>query len=486
MASPASKRSPAILSAYTAQEHRRRLENIGVCEKAIRSCLRKHLIRSYLPGQCTYNLCEYPAGLPWEPNDYDEKELDALRDEGIRLIQVHNEWRDELGIAGGDHFTSHNPKAFRRFVDMVHGRGMKIIPYVSTGFFDLRDAHWRSEWSRGGRHRATYWQLAMNSASSVGWRAYLLPNLVRLMDEYGVDGLYNDDSPFRNGNPTADEVLPFAQTDAQRKIRLHRGGGAADRVLPFTQGDPYAATYADLNALIYAEIKRRGGVYKIHAGNTTRPPTELTIYDYLWVGECCSNPDGVRDATKNYEPYVVPCVDFSASPNVENEDQIYRNSIPYMQFPLLQAGRPFTGERDNAPGLKYTHGYRNLRQAWEHYQAHPNGPHPAGWWDSVPGRPEMRPTYARWLKQYLPLVEEGTWAYLEIHDSDLFAAPMPKDVVASAFANRDLYLVLANYGQTSSEVATVNSFLPVADAGSAPSNRWTLPKRSLQILRKTG
>lgn len=454
--------APPIMSAYTAEEHRRRLQNIGTCESAVRKCMRKHLIRSYLPGQCIYNLCEYPANLPWEPNDYDEQELDRLRDHGIRLIQVHNEWRDELRIAGGDVFTPHNPTGFRKFVDMVHRRGMKIIPYTSTGYFESRDPHWKEAWSRGGTHRATYWLLAINSTASVGWRAYLLPQLLKVMDEYGVDGLYNDDSPFRDGNPTPDELLPFKD------------------------GDPHAAAYADLLALIYAEIKRRGGVYKLHAGGTTQPPTDLPIYDYLWVGECCANQDDVREKTKNHTPYLVPCLDFAASPDFKDEDSLYLNSIPYMQFPLLQAGRPFTGERDHAPGIKYTPGYRNLDKAWEHYKAHPEGPHPYGWWDSVPGRPEARPTHARWLKRYQPMVEEGTWAYLEITDSNFFAQPLPEKIVASAFANRELHLALANYGQNTLEIETNDACVPIADATIAPRNKWSLKGRSLQILRRAG
>ena len=46
----------------------------------------------------------------------------------------------------------------------------------------------------------------------------------------------------------------------------------------------------------------------------------------------------------------------------------------------------------------------------------------------------------------MPLVEEGTWAWLEIRDSSLFTRPLPAHVVASAFVNRESYLVLANYG----------------------------------------
>jgi len=53
--------APAVLAEYTADDHRRRLRNIGVCNQAIRSCMRKHLVNSYLPGQCCYNLGEYPA-----------------------------------------------------------------------------------------------------------------------------------------------------------------------------------------------------------------------------------------------------------------------------------------------------------------------------------------------------------------------------------------------------------------------------------------
>ena len=175
------------------------------------------------------------------------------------------------------------------------------------------------------------------------------------------------------------------------------------------------------------------------------------MYDYLWVGEGVGNADGLREAVKNHPPYVVPCIDMTFA-KIENDDEPYLHAIPYMQFPLLQAGRPFTGERAMIPGVRVRFRQddfwmRRCREAWKYYQAHPNGPHTYGGWDAVPGRAETRPTHARWLKQYLPLVEEGTWAWLEIGESSLFARPLPKDVVASAFANRELYLVLANYGQ---------------------------------------
>ena len=65
-----------------------------------------------------------------------KQELDKLRDHGIGLIQLHGEWCDNLGLFGGNHFTPQNPAGFRRFVDMVHRRGMKLIVYISDDGFD--------------------------------------------------------------------------------------------------------------------------------------------------------------------------------------------------------------------------------------------------------------------------------------------------------------------------------------------------------------
>ncbi len=112
----------------------------------------------------------------------------------------------------------------------------------------------------------------------------------------------------------------------------------------------------------------------------------------------------------------------------------------------------------------------------------PRGPISYGWWDSVPGRPEARQTHAKWLKRYSPLVEEGTRAYLEITDSDFFAAPLPKGVTASAFANKDLYIVLANYTQTAVEVEMAGSGSPVGEERQARGNHWRIPSRSARIF----
>lgn len=445
---------------------RRRLENIAFCRRAIRSAMRTHLVTDYIPGQCVYNLGEYPSEKPWSPDDTDERELDRLRDHGISLIQVHEEWVDSQRLFGSHKLAAVNPAGFRRFVEMVHRRGMRIIVYISSGYFQRTDPDFQASWSGPGDLREIYFQYAHCSPANPGWRAYLLPRITRLLDDYGVDGLYND--------------LGYRQPGSKL--------AAPDEVLAFDEDEAHDGALADLLALIYAEVKRRGGLVKIHRGGIRRPLTDLKVYDYLWVGEGAKDGDRMRQATKDFPPYVVPCLDMSRA-RIRDEDELYLQSLPYMQFPLLLAGRPFTGQRATVPGINYPpeekcFWTRHCRAIWKYYQEHPHGPFSYGWWDSVPGRPEAQPTHARWLRQYLPLVEEGTRVWLEVQDSDLFRRPPPAEVTASAFANRHTFLVLANYGQEPITLETSGPYVDCAAPHSSSSESWTLAGRSLRIVRR--
>lgn len=459
-------RGPAVLVSYTSDDHRRRLTNVAICTRKIRKCLRTHLITDYLPAQCVYNLGEYPSRTPWEPDEYDEQELDRLKEHGIQLIHVMDEWNDRYGLFGRNKLTAVNPAGFRRFVSMVHQRGLKILAYASSGYFAGHDPEYDAAWSRPGDVLGGWWDLPRCSPASPGWRAYFLPRMVRILEDYELDGLYNDWG-----------YVPNAQKRVLEPAR--------DEVIAFEETPQYDGAVTDLLCLIYAEIKRRGGIYKMHADRANEPLTRgLRVYDYLWVGENVENADGLRTATKNHTPYVVPCIQ-GTSAKLEGTSEHFLHSIPYMQFPLLQGGRPLTGERavipiPRLPGIQETGFYA---AAWKYYQAHPNGPYIYGGWDPIPPDPEVRPAHARWLKRYLPLVEDGTWAYLEVADSDLFARPLPPDCVASVFANRDLYLVLANYGQSPHQIETAEAYVPADDRAAAPAKQWPLAARSLSILR---
>ena len=126
---------------------------------------------------------------------------------------------------------------------------MKVIVYASSGFFEKRDPDFRQEWARDQDLVELFYHYARCSPASPGWRAYLLKQLVRILDEYGVDGIYNDLGYLRlAGNParpTKDEVLAFRETETN------------DGAL------------GDLLGLIYEEVKRRGGIVKVHWARQT-------------------------------------------------------------------------------------------------------------------------------------------------------------------------------------------------------------------------
>ena len=459
--------TPPILSSYTSEDHRRRLQNIARCEAAIPKYVRRHLITDYIPGQAVYNLGEYPCRKPWDPDEYDERQLDELWNNGIRLVQVMEDWNDLLRLFGGDKYTSVNPAGLRRFIDMVHQRGMKILLYTSTGHFQITDPDYRPEWARPGfSTRAAHWQLMHCSAASAGWRAYVLPRTLGLMDEYEIDGLYNDAG----------------------SRRLHRDPELAtsDEVLAFEESPENDGALGDMLSLIYSEVKRRGGIYKIHLHDSQHPSTAEQLWDYLWVGEGLSNADRLREETKRHDPYLVPIFDWRDG-KLESDEEMFLHTVPFMQFPGLLAGRPFTGERSVIPGVDYqAHPLLdNWRERWRYHQANPDGPYSYGPWDAFPGRPSIRTAHARWLKRYYPLVEPGTYAYLEIENSRLLAGRPASDVVASVFVNLDTHLVLANYARAPAQIETTDSYFSVSDDSASPGKRFVLPPRSLLILRQS-
>lgn len=417
--------TPAILDSYSAEDHRRRLENIATCERGIGKYMRKHLVTSYIPGQCVYRL----HGENFTPDEEDDRELAKLQENGIGLIQVWSSWWNNCW-GGKPMYQSKNADGFRRLIELVHSHGMKIIPYTSTNFFERTDPNFRPEWAMHSRFDLVEhnYHLAHCSFASPGWREHVLAPMIRIMDEFDVDGLYND-----MGYMRPSDFVGYGKYYHQYP-RL-----AEDEVLAFQESATHDGALQDVLGLIYAEVKRRGGVYKLHKEGCDRACTDFRVYDYLWVGEAVWDINFLTETVKNYDPYVVP--EFSRHYKLEDENELYLNSFPYMQFPVTRTAN--TG-----------------------------------------GTLDSQEIHAHWLKHYIPVVEEGTWAWLNVSETRLLKSPLSEDIVVSVFANRDLYMVIANFGQQKVDVTTMDKYVSVTQPDAVPMKQWSLEPRSFQIMRR--
>ena len=449
----------------SAEQHRMRQENLLAASTVVNKCLRRFTIENYLPGQVTYNLGEYPARFSITPTDYDYRLLSKFAEQGAQVIQLHEEYNDAKRIMGADKFNSHDPEGLRRFVDLVHSLGMKIILYFSSGYFDRTDPDFRTEWGYPGVFlKECYYDYANCSPASPEWRAYLLPRLARLMDDYGVDGLYND--------------LGYVEPWKQKHI-------PPTHISPEPETPEHDAALEDLLGMIMNLVHRRSGMVKLHYTENKLPKCFSKIYDYLWVGESVKDLDGLRESTKRFPPYVIPCPDLSRAQSWDEED-LYLHTIPYMQFPLRVDGRPVTGERGFVPGVDYGDDFwtEHFHRIHEYTIKHPDGPYVYGWWDSSYGRPEARKKWFHYLELYRPMVSENTWCWVEIQKSRLFKEDLPEGITASLFVNEQSYLVLANYGASPVTVAT--SWRWRDRESGIEGMEWILPPRKLKLLEKVG
>ncbi|MFC1714445.1 hypothetical protein ACFL6S_12320 [Candidatus Poribacteria bacterium] len=417
--------APPILTTYSAEDHRRRLENIAICERSIGGYMRKHLVTSYIPGQCVYQL----RGENFTPDKEDDRELAKLRENGIGLIQVWSSWWDNCW-GGKPMYQSKNADGFRRLIDLVHNHGMKIIPYTSTNFFERTDPNFQPEWALHSKYDLVEhnYHLAHCSFASPGWREHVLASTIGIMDEFEVDGLYND-----MGYMRPSDFVGYGKY-YQQYPKL-----AKDEVTAFEENATQDGALQDMLGLIYAEMKRRGGIYKLHKEGCDSVHTDFRVYDYLWVGEAVWGIDFLRESIRNYDPYVVP--EYSRYFSLDDESELYLNSIPYMQFPVTRTAN--TG-----------------------------------------GTLDSQEVHAHWLKHYIPMVEEGTWAWLDVSETRLLESPLPEDIVVSVFANRDLYLVIANFGQQKLNVMTRDKYVSVIQSGAVPMKQWSLEPRSFRIIRR--
>lgn len=409
----------------TLQEHRSRIDNVNNAEKDNKKYTKRHRIVDYMPGQATYNLGDYPAKFSIAPTEYDYKLLKSMAENGVDMIQIHEEWNDAIRHLGADKFTSFDPKGLQQFVDLCHYFGIKIIPYISTGYFENTDPDFREDFARFHYgYRGGYCNYRKCYAGSATWREYIMPRTFAVLDKYGFDGIYND---------WGYDGLDVEQEKPENKGNLQ---------IEF----PYDPEIEDLLCLIYNEVKKRGGIYKVHADLNCRPITKDRVYDYLWIGEGCANKKfGVG---KEYQPYVVPC---QHTPFYENKtpDYYYASVIPFLQFPLLKHGRPLLGTATLEPDIEYyfngdTEEATMSAKIREYMKEHPDGPYVYSLWSSIPDDPDEYTRWSKYLALYKPMVTQSSIAYIELRESAAICSVLPDDVYVSMFVNENMYLVASN------------------------------------------
>ncbi|NLD87565.1 MAG: hypothetical protein GX633_04830 [Clostridiales bacterium] len=303
----------------TLDEHRARLENIRRANIEIKDCIREIRIRNYLPGQIIYYLGDYPAPMSITPTEYDFNLLKSYAENGVDLIQVHEEWNDTIRRFGASKYMSCDHEGMLRFVELCHYFGIKIIPYCSSSYLHYKDPEYTKEFSRDdGGCTDMHYSYRYGWAGSAKWKEFIIPRTFNIMDTYGFDGIFNDwgydwdNSEMKN--------IPSDKRDYSN--------GALDHY------DPEAE---DLIHTLYEGVHDRGGIYKLHVGGNNRAPVRGKYYDYLWVGE--GKFDSEYGAGKMFEPYLVPCPD---KPRLTNwgatkfdMDAYFAMTIPFVQFPLL-------------------------------------------------------------------------------------------------------------------------------------------------------
>ena len=400
----------------TEAQQKARIENIHAAESGNRQYLRRVRVRDYLAGQAIYNLGDYPAKVIAKPTGYDRELIKKMADAGVQLIQLHEDWNDACRLYGGDKFNAVDREGMKEFVQLCHAHDIKVIAYVSSGYFPFNDPDFREEFTAIDRVFANnYFCYRKGNHGNAAWRSYVIPKTLEAMDRYGFDGIFNDWG--------YDGHIPGTH--------CYMAPGA------------YDADVEDMLSQIYSEVKRRGGIYKLHCDRNNPAPCKDRVYDYLWVGEAITKlQPGIG---KEYPGYVVPCQDRHFYDGNTLEDY-FAYTIPFLQFPLLKTGRPIQGKNTRLPNVTYYGGDEQefYEAVGKYMDEHPDGPYVYSLWSSIPDDPREFDTWCRYFALYAPMVTENSLAYIELRSCDAIRSALPEEVYASMFVNEETYLVLSN------------------------------------------
>ena len=386
-----------------------RIDNISRAEKGNKRYFRRIRVRDYEYGQAVYNLGDYPERISAMPTEYDRRLIESLAKNGVRIIQLHEEWNDPIRAHGADKYHAVDPEGMKAFIDLCHDNGIKVLAYASSGFFQETDPDWREEYAKSKEQLIChFFKYRKGSHSSASWRDYVIPHCLGILDEYEFDGLFND-------------------------IGYDRGDKFEDWYDPHVE---------DVLCQLYSAVKKRGGIYKVHCDCNNPPPCKDKVYDYVWVGEC------VRQFTpgigKDWHQYIVPCLDRRYIDSTIDTYMAY--TVPFMQFPLLKTGRPLRGKNGNVEGVTYYGGGEQefYRSVEKYMDEHPDGPYVYSLWSPIPDDPNEYDLWCRFSRLYAPMVTENSLAYIELRECDEILSPLSNNIYASMFVNEETYMVVSN------------------------------------------
>jgi len=423
----------------TEKAEKRRLENLRLVWRSIDvdQCLKVIHVRDYPQGFVHYAYGHYPSRQPYTPDEKDWQLLKECGKNGVDAVILWG-WHDFAGIEGKGVLTAREPEGLKKFVQVAHKNGLKVLPYTSTSWCDVRDGVYRPEWGRGFRLDEMYYRLERCCPGAPSWRTFYLGKVECLFEKFGIDGVYND-SGFAVGGG--------CQNEAKGHIHLSEDEKG------------FASLCEDFQQELYTLVKRHHGLL-VFFYNADQMPPFRKFWDYLLVGE------GIRDLristekTKHYPLYVLRYPDWSRlitdkadprwAPDLSRVDEIenlmYACTIPYMQFTASWGG--FHGEAEDVftiPGVEWL----GEEDGWTR------------WHNRLQELKEkgLKPPALdkeRWYKLlgiYKQMTKDGSVAFMEVKGkNDFLSAPLTEKMVASIFVNEDIYFALSNLGFSASTI----------------------------------
>ena len=452
------------------------------------SCLARHRIFGYKPGGVFYQFGNYPTRNPYYPTEADWNLLDLYAQNGLTLINIREPWSDINGFFGKEPTEPVNEKAFRRFIEECHRRGLKAIPYVSPGYMDVHNPAYRPEWSRGvGYLVEVYEKLDHLCPGSPGHRARFFSTVERIMDCYELDGLYLDGGTRLTipgcFNPHPDDHVHFSESNAATHTEAvtHDDDATEGR---FDAG--FYALWNDFFCEVYGRIKKRDGIAVVHIGADRPSLFEDKCWDYQLVGEGITNSITSVEKTKTYAPYIVRFNDWSRlvtnwekrdlTPNIEAVPGVMHATmaacIPYMQFPWIQGGfRDLSEDMSTIPGVR-------LKTEWDHWTEWRKVLKELG--DPFVFTGLVRDIYFKYLKLFRKMTSDNTIAHIEITGTGSNSFPVTKGTLrVSVFVNDSLWVTIGNLAPEAQKVEV----LPLNNTGEMLQRPLTLSGSSLTVLR---